>query len=244
MYLNSSGIKIIIGAIYLTIISIGLYFLFSIVDIKDLMSYEFIKSNKDIILKYKNDNFLFLTLVFFIFSTIWVLLLGFVMPLLIFSGFVFGKWWGILLVLISTTLGSTLLYILVGFFFREAIIEKLAPKFSKLKDFFSKNDIIYFMFFRFIGGGGAPYAIQNVLPILFNMSVKNYVIATFVGSMPSMFVTVALGSGIESIIDKNAELSVFSVILSPEIYIPIIGFFIILVFAYLIKKFYFKTTPT
>ena len=241
MNVNSLNLKIILGIIYLAIISICLYFLFSIVDIKDLMSYEFIKSNKDVILKYKNENFLFLTVIFFIFSVVWVLFLGFAMPLLIFSGFVFGKWWGILIVLVSTTIGATLLYILVGFFFREMIEKKLAPKFSKLRRFFIKNDIIYFMSYRFAGGGGTPYAIQNILPILFNMSVKNYVIATFVGSMPSMFVTVALGSGIESIIDKNESLSIFRVINSPEIYLPIIGLFIILVIAFLIKKFYFKT---
>ena len=96
------------------------------------------------------------------------------------------------------------------------------------------------MSFRFIGGGGTPYAIQNILPILFNMSIKNYVIATFIGCMPSMFVTVALGSGIESVIDQNAELSVFTVLSSPEIYIPIVLFFIIFIIAFVIKKFYFK----
>ena len=240
MNLNSSNIKLIIGITYLTIISIGLYFLFSAVDISDLMSYEFIKSNKNIILKYKNENFLFLGIAFFLFCIIWVLLLGFAMPLLIFSGFVFGKWWGILIVLTSTTLGASLLYMLVGFFFRKAIKEKLAPKFSKLKEFFIKNDILYFMSFRFIGGGGTPYALQNVLPILFDMSLKNYFIATFVGSMPSMFVTVALGSGIEKVIDQNTEFNISNVILSPEIYIPIIGFFIILIIAFIIKKFYFK----
>ena len=103
-----------------------------------------------------------------------------------------------------------------------------------------KNDTIYFMSFRFIGGGGTPYAIQNILPILFDMSVKNYVIATFVGSMPSMFVTVALGSGIEKVIDQNAELSISSVLFSPEIYVPTIVFFIILIIAFVIRKFYFK----
>ena len=240
MNLNFLNLKLVIGITYLAIISIGLYFLFSIVDIKDLMSYEFIRSNKDIILKYKNENFLFLTVIFFIFSVVWVLLLGFAMPLLIFSGFVFGKWWGILIVLTSTTIGATLLYLLVGFFFRETIEQKLAPKFSKLKEFFIRNDILYFMSYRFIGGGGTPYAIQNVLPILFNMSVKNYVIATFVGSMPSMFVTVSLGSGIENVIDQNATLNIVTVLLSPEIYIPIIAFFIILIIAFLIKKLYFK----
>lgn len=240
MNLNSLNLKLILGITYLVIISFGLYFLFSVVDIKNLMSYDFIKLNKDIILKYKNENFLFLTIIFFIFSIVWVLLLGFAMPLLIFSGFVFGKWWGILIVLTSTTIGATLLYMLVGFFFREAIKEKLAPKFSKLKEFFIKNDILYFMSFRFIGGGGSPYVVQNVLPILFDMSVKNYVIATFVGSMPSMFVIVALGSGIEKVIDQNVELSVSTVLFSPEIYIPIIAFFIILFIAFVIRKFYFK----
>ena len=240
MNLNSLNFKLILGIIYITILSVGLYFLFSFVDIKDLTSYEFIRLNKDIILKYKNENFLFLTFVFFAFCIIWVLLLGFAIPLLIFAGFVFGKWWGILIVLTSTTIGATLLYVLVGYFFRETIEEKLAPKFSKLREFFKKNDIIYFTSYRFVGGGGTPYAIQNVLPILFDMPLKNYVIATFIGSMPSMFVTVALGSGIESIIDQNAKLSISSVLLSPEIYVPIIGFFIILIIAFFIKKKYFK----
>ena len=240
MKFNSLNLKLVIGVAYLSIISIGLYFLFSVIDIKDLMSYEFIKQNKDIILKYKNENFLLLTSIFFIFSIVWVLLLGFVMPLLIFSGFVFGKWWGIAIVLTSTTIGSTLLYLLAGFFFRETIKNKLAPRFSKLRNFFIKNDILYFTSFRFIGGGGAPYAVQNVLPILFDMSVKNYAIATFIGSMPSMFVTISLGSGIENVIDQNTSLNIFTVLFSPEIYIPLIGFFIILIVALIIKKYYFK----
>ncbi len=240
MNLKSLNLKFVLGITYLSILSIGLYFLFSAIDIKDLMSYEFIKINKDIILKYKSENFLFLTIIFFIFSILWVLLLGFAMPLLIFAGFVFGKWWGIIIVLTATTAGATLLYILVSFFFRESIKEKLAPKFSKLKSFFIKNDILYFTSFRFIGGGGAPYAIQNVLPILFDMPVKNYIVATFFGSMPSMFVTVALGSGIEKVIDQNENLSLVTVLLSPDIYFPLIAFFAILIIAFLIKKFYFK----
>ena len=116
----------------------------------------------------------------------------------------------------------------------------MAPKFSRLKELFIKNDIFYFTSFRFIGGGGAPYAVQNVLPILFDMPLKNYVVATFIGSMPSMFVTVSLGSGIENVIEQNASLDIFTVMFSPEIYLPLIGFFIILIVALVIKKSYFK----
>ena len=240
MKLKLSNIKWIIGSIYLLLLIAGITFLLTNYNISDFFSYEFIRLNKNIILEYRRENFLALTSLFFIFSIAWVLLLGFAMPLLIFSGFVFGKWWGILIVLTSTTIGATMLYFLVGLFFRDIIQEKLAPKFSKLKKFFNKNELVYFMFFRFIGGGGTPYAVQNTLPILFNMSMKNYIIATFLGSMPSMFVTVSIGSGIESIIDQNAKLSAVNVIFSPEIYIPIVCFFILLLIGFVIKKLYFK----
>ena len=139
MNLNSLNLKIIIGITYLVIISIGLYFLFSVVDIKDLMSYEFIRQNREIILKYKNENFLFLTFIFFIFCIIWVLLLGFAMPLLIFSGFVFGKWWGIIIVLTSTTIGAALLYVMAGFFFQRYYRKKISSKIFKTKRIFYKK---------------------------------------------------------------------------------------------------------
>ena len=235
-----SIIKWLIALIYLSLIIIGVMFLIKNYNISDFFSYDFIRINKNTILDYKNENFLILTVIFFIFSILYTLLLGFAMPLLVFSGFVFGKWWGILLVLTSTTIGASLLYLLTGLFFRDIIQKKFAPRFSKLKKFFNQNELVYFMFFRFVGGGGTPYPIQNVLPILFNMPIKNYIIATFVGSMPSMFVTVSLGSGIEKVIDQNAELSISTVLFSPEIYIPIIAFFLILIIAFIIKKFYFK----
>ena len=240
MNLDLPNIKWVIGSIYVLLLIAGITFLLTNYNISDFFSYEFIKQNKNTILEYRRENFLTLTSLFFIFSIVWVLLLGFAMPLLIFSGFVFGKWWGILIVLTSTTIGATLLYFLAGLFFRDIIKEKFAPKFSKLKKFFNKNELIYFMFFRFIGGGGTPYAVQNTLPILFDMSMKNYIIATFLGSMPSMFVTVSIGSGIENIIDQNIKLNFVKVIFSPEIYVPIVCFFILLLIGLVIKKLYFK----
>ncbi len=237
---NSLNLKILIGITYLVIIATGLYFLFSFVDIKDLTSYEFIRANKNIILEYKKENFLFLTFIFFIFSIVWVLLLGFASPLLLFSGFVFGKWWGILIILISTTIGASILYLLAGYFFKDIVEKKLAIKFVRLKEIITKNEMFYFMVYRFIGGAGTPYAIQNILPVLFNMKLKNYILATLIGCMPSMFITVAIGSGVESVIDKNEDPSFISVISSPEIYLPIFGFFIILILGYFIKKKYFE----
>ena len=240
MNLSSRNLKLIIGVFYLLILFFGLYYLFSIIDFKDLTSYEFIKSNKEIIIDYKNNNFLFLTIIFFVFSIIWYLLLGFAGPILLFSGFVYGKWYGILIAVFAATVGTTLLYVLAKLFFSDLIKEKLEPKFSKFKLVFQKNEFYYFTLYRFAGGGGIPYGIQNVLPVLFNISTKNYFLGTFIGSWPTMFITVALGAGIEKYIDTNEKLSLVNVILSSDIYLPILGFIFMLLVGLIIKKLFFK----
>ena len=240
MKLKSSNSKIYLGGIYLAVLCIAIYFLFSTFDIKDLTSYEFIKENREIIIKYKDNNIFFLTIIFFIITILLNLLLcPMLLPTLII-GFIFGKWLGTLILIFGNTLGGFLLYLLAKTFFSDLVEAKFKTKFSKFIDFFNKNETLYFMCFRFIGGGGTPFPIQNILPVLFNMSYKNYIVATLVGILPTTFVTVALGSGIEKIIDQNAELSFLPVIQSPEIYLPIIGFFVLLLSTFFIKKFFFK----
>ena len=241
MKLESSNLKIYLGGVYLIVFFIAVYFLFSTFDLKDLASYEFIKENREAILIYKDNNIFFLTIIFFIITIFLNLLLcPMLLPTLII-GFIFGKWLGTLILIFGNTIGGVLLYRLAKTFFSNLIEKKFKTKFSKFIDFFNKNETIYFMCFRFIGGGGTPFPIQNILPVLFNMSSKNYIIATLVGILPTTFVTAALGSGIEKIVDQNAELSFLPVIQSPEIYLPIIGFFVLLLSAFFIKNFFFKT---
>ena len=126
MTLNSQKTKLLFGAIYLVLIVFMLVFFLSKYNISDFFSYNFIKLNKDVILKYKSDNFVIFTFLFIFFCIVWILLLGFAMPLLIFSGFVFGKWWGTIIVLTATTVGATLLYLLAGLFFKDLIEKKIS----------------------------------------------------------------------------------------------------------------------
>ena len=240
MNFKTSNFKIYLGSAYLIVLLLGVYFLFSNFDISDLTSYEFIKENNATILKYKDNNIFILTIIFFIIVIFLNLLLcPMLLPTLVI-GFIFGKWLGTLILVFGNTSGGALLYLLARTFFSELIEKKFATKFSKFIQFFSKNETIYFMCFRFAGGGGTPFPIQNVLPVIFNMSLKNYIIATFIGIIPTTFVTAALGSGIENVIDQNAELDFLSVFMSPEIYLPIIGFFALLLITFFVKRFLFK----
>ena len=240
MKLESSNFKIYLGSVYLIVLFTAIYFFWSNFDLKDLTSYEFIKEKRETILEYKDNNIFFLTIIFFIITIFLNLLLTPMLIPTLIIGFIFGKWLGTLILIFGNTLGGFLLYRLAKTFFSDLIEKKFRTKFSKFIDFFNRNEMFYFMCFRFMGGGGTPFPIQNILPVLFNMSAKNYILATLLGIIPTTFVTVALGSGFEQIVDQNEQLSFLSVIQSQEIYLPIIGFFIILITAYLVKKFYFK----
>ena len=241
MKLESSNFKFYLGGLYLALLFIAIYFFWSTFDLKDLTSYDLIKENREVILTYKDNNIFFLTIIFFIITIFLNLLLcPMLLPTLII-GFIFGKWLGTLILVFGNTVGGFLLYRLAKTFFSDLIEKKFKARFSKFVDFFKKNELIYFMCFRFIGGGGTPFPIQNILPVLFSMSSKNYIFATLLGILPTTFVTVALGSGIEKIIDQNEELSFLPVIQSPEIYLPILGFFILLISGFFIKKIFFKT---
>ena len=98
------------------------------------------------------------------------------------------------------------------------------------------------MLFRFVGGGGIPFGIQNVLPVIFNMRIKNYIYATFLGLVPTTFIICSIGSGIENIIENNESPTIFDAILNPEIYIPLLSFILILIISYLIKNKVFKNS--
>ena len=240
MKLKSTNFKIYLGGLYLIVLFAAIYFFWSTFDLKDLTSYDLIKENREVILTYKDNNIFFLTIIFFIITICLNLLLcPMLLPTLII-GFIFGKWLGTLILIFGNTIGGFLLYRLAKTFFTDLIEKKFKARFYKFVDFFKQNELMYFMCFRFIGGGGTPFPIQNILPVLFNMSPKNYIFATLLGILPTTFVTVALGSGIEKVIDQNEELSFLSVVQSPEIYLPIIGFFIILIITFVVKKFYFK----
>ena len=237
--LNENKFKIILGGVYLSIVIAFLLIFFSHFSIEDFSSYELIKNNRNKLNDIKNSNLFFTSLLFVIFVIFWVLLLGFGSPILLIGGFIFGKWVGTILVVLGLSIGATFLYVLVNYFFKNLIEKKLSNKFSNLTERLKKNEFIFISIYRFIGG--IPFAIANVLPTLFNIKVKNYFFGTLIGMAPQIFVGVSLGSGLNEIIETNSEIpSIFEVILSPEIYLPILGILSILILAFFLRKKFFK----
>ena len=231
--------KIIIGLCYLILLFVFLLIFFSKFSIQEITSYDFIKENKMYFQNLKNSNLFLLSITFLIFTILWVFpFLGFGSPIALLGGFLFGKWLGTVLVVIGLSVGATFLYVFGNYFLKDLIREKFLSKYENLEKKFKDSEFYYLLIYRFIGG--IPWQLSCVLPTIFNVKTTNFFFASLIGIVPQIFLAVSIGSGLEKIIDQNSELpKITEIIFSPEIYIPILAFFgLVLTTIFLRKSFY------
>ena len=238
----SKNLKIFLGISYLLILFYFLYFIFTAIEIKrldDFAYYKEIQSNLEI---YISNNILINLIYFFIFTIIWVTLLGFGSPILIISGILFGQIVGTLVSVLSISIGALLLYSIGSFFFRDLVKSILEKKFYKYIQLFQKNEFFYFFIYRFVGGLGVPFGLQNLIPILFGMKKINYFLASFLGFIPGFFIINTIGAGLNTYISQADSFSIIDFIFTPEIYLPIFMFSALMFFSIIIKKKFFDDT--
>ena len=238
---KTKKIKIFIGLSYLILISIFLFLFFSKFSLQEITSYNFIKENRSYFLELKNSNLFFISTIFLIFTILWVFpFLGFGSPIALIGGFIFGKWLGTILVVLGLSIGATFLYLFGNFFLKDLIREKFLKRYQSLEIKFKKSEFFYLLIYRFIGG--IPWQLSCLLPTIFNVKAINFFFATSIGIIPQIFIAVSIGSGLEKVIDQNSEVPGLSeIIFSPEVYVPIVAFFILVLLTILLRKLFYKS---
>ena len=232
-------IKLYIGLFYFILVSLFLYLFFSKFTLQEITSYDFIKNNRDYFFELKQSNLILLAILFFLFTIIWVLAGGFGSPVAIFAGFIFGKWFGVLIVVLGLSIGASILYLFANYFLKDYIKEKFLKKFESLEKKFKKSEFFYMLIYRFIGG--IPFAISNILPCIFNVQLKSFFWATLIGIIPSIFLICSIGSGLEKIIDENTEPPTFmELVTSSDIFIPLVIFLILVLITIFLRKLFYK----
>ena len=237
---KTKKIKLFIGLSYLLIVCLFLYFFFSKFSIQEITSYEFLRDNRSYFLELKNLNLFKIFFIFLALTVLWVFpFLGFGSPIALLGGFIFGKWIGTIVVILGLSIGATFLYIFGNYFLKNIIREKFLNKFKNLEKKFKKSEFFYLLIYRFIGG--IPWQLSCLLPTIFDVKVKNFFLATFIGIIPQIFLSVSIGSGLEKVIDQNIVApNVTDIIFSPDIYIPVIAFFALILITLLLRKFFYK----
>ena len=235
----SKNLKFFLGVSYSLILIVFLYLIFSNIQLNRLNDFLYYKELQLNLETYIGKNILINLAYFSIFSIIWIALLGFGSPLTIVSGIIFGKWIGTLISLISISFGALILYSITDFFFKNLIKKILKKKFIKYIKLFKKNEFFYFFIFRFIGGLGIPFFLQNTLPVIFRMKKTNYFFASFLGFVPGFFIFNTIGSGLNNFVKQSNNFSMIKLISTTEVYLPIIMFLCLILGSIFLKKFFF-----
>jgi len=236
---KTKKIKLFIGLFYIVMAGLFLYLFFSKFSLQEVTSYDFIKNNREYFFELRQANLFILALTFILFTIIWVMFAGFGSPVAIFAGFIFGKWLGLLFLIIGLSIGATGLYIFANYFLKDMIKQKFLSKFQNLEKKFKESEFTYLLIYRFVGG--IPFSISNVLPCMFNVKASNFFWASFLGMLPQLFLVCSIGSGLEKIISQNLEApSIIDLITSQEIYLPIIAFVILVLVTLFLRRIFYK----
>ena len=219
-----------------------LYFIFTLIEIKRLDDFTYYKELQSSLGTFISANILINIFYFFIFAVLWVALLGFGSPILIISGILFGQIIGTIVSVFSISIGALILYSIGNFFFRDIVKVILKKKFEKYIQLFQKNEFFYFFIYRFVGGLGVPFGLQNLIPILFGMKKLNYFLASILGFIPGFFIINTIGAGLNSYISQAENFSMVELIFTPEIYKPILMFSALMIFSFFLKKKFFDDT--
>ena len=236
---KTKKIKLFIVLFYLLSACTFFYFFLSKFSFQEITSYEFIKNNRNYFFELRQSNLFILASLYICFTILWTFAAGFGSPVGLSAGFIFGTWFGVLFSVIGQTIGATCLYIFSNYFLKNIIKKKFLGRFKNLESKFKKSEFNFLLIYRFVGG--IPFAVSNVLPCMFNVKTSNFFFATLIGIIPQNFLIVSIGSGLDKIIDQNIEAPTFmDIITSPDIYIPILAFFGLVLITITVRKYIYQ----
>jgi uncharacterized membrane protein YdjX (TVP38/TMEM64 family) len=202
----------------------------------DYVSLESLKENRETLGAMVDDYF---ALVFFGFIALYALLVGISFPgasfLSIFGGFLFGAIFGGLAVVVGATIGATAIFLAARYAFGDALSKKAGPYMKKFEAGLKENELSYLFILRLIPA--FPFFIVNIVPALFDVKIRNYILTTFFGIIPGSFVYASVGAGVGAVFDAGEDVQLSGLMLQPKIIVPIVGLIALSLLPILYKKF-------
>jgi uncharacterized membrane protein YdjX (TVP38/TMEM64 family) len=154
--------------------------------------------------------------------------------LTLLSGFLFGFWLGAALVISSATLGATIIFLIAKTSLGKTLRERAGPLYLKIEDYMKRDAVSYLLFMRLVPL--FPFFVVNIVPALFNIPLRTFVLTTFFGIIPGSAVYVFAGQQLGQIDDPGDVFSADIIIA-----FALLGLFALLPSIY--KKIYGRKPP-
>ncbi len=205
------------------------------------ISLDSLRDNQDALKAFVADNFALAVIGFIV---IYATLVSISFPgagfLSIFSGFLFGVITGTIAAVIAATIGATVIFLVARSALGTGLAAKAGPFMQKFEAGLKENELSYLFILRLVPL--FPFFIVNIVPALFDVKLRNYVIATLFGIIPGALVYVSVGNGIGDALSAGQDVPLSGLMFRPQVILPIIGLILLSMIPVAYKKFAAKKT--
>jgi len=187
-----------------------------------LFSFETLRDNREALLGWRDQNFLAAV---FAYIALYAVVTAFSLPagavLSLAGGFMFGWFWGGLMVITGATIGAVALFSVARTALGEPLRSKAGPFLKKFEAGFKEDMWSYLIILRLVPL--FPFWLVNLAPAFLGVPLGAYAVTTFFGIMPGTFVFASVGAGLGTVFDRGATPDLGVVLADPNVYLPIAG---------------------
>ena len=208
----------------LPLVLIGLAAVMGAIYLKDYLSFDALRDNREALIAFRDANYLATVLVF---MAAYVVIVAFSLPgatiATLTGGFLFATFPGSLFNVAAATIGATLIFLAARWGLGERLGAKLQASDGKIKAIKEGiNDNQWSMLFLIRLVPAVPFFVANLLPAFLEVPLRRFVISTFVGIIPGGVVYTSVGAGLGEVFERG-ETPNLGIIFEPQILLPILG---------------------
>lgn len=211
----------------------GAYFL------RDVLSFETLRDNRDMLIGWRDANY---GLAVFGFIGLYILVVAFSLPgatvMTLSGGFLFGIFPGALFCVVGASIGAVLIFTAAKTGLGDMLHAKMQAKgggvITRMEKGLHENEISYLLLMRLVPA--IPFFLANLAPAFLGVKWRNFALTTFFGIMPGSIVYTSVGAGLGDVFAAG-EMPDLGVIFQPAILGPILGLCALAMLPVVIKAF-------
>lgn len=201
----------------------------------DYLSFEALREHRDAVMAWYSENTVLAILGYILIyalvvalslpGAVWVTLVG---------GFLLGTVKATIIVVFAATLGALAIFLIARYALADFFHAKLGDRGRKMEEGFRENALSYLLVLRLVPL--FPFWLVNLVPALFGVPVRTYIIGTFFGIIPGTAVFSSIGNGLAMVFEKGGTPDL-GIIFSPQILGPLLALSVLSMVPVFYKKF-------
>jgi len=208
----------------LPLIAIAIVAIVGAFTLRDYLSFQTLADNREALIAFRDNNYLMTVLAF---MAAYIVIVAFSLPgatiATLTGGFLFATFPGALFNVAAATIGATCIFQAARWGFGERLGAKLEGSdgiVKSIKDGIDENQWSMLFLIRLVPA--VPFFIANLVPSFLEVSLRRFVISTFLGIIPGGVVYTSVGAGLGEVFARG-ETPNLGIIFEPQILFPILG---------------------